>query len=70
MVLFLFNINHILINDFSSTNGLISFFFRLIFPYPGNDFTLMLLLFSILFAWFIDIPCTSFLFNFSVINNK
>ena len=52
-----------LINGFSLTYGWISFFFNAAFPYPGNDFTIILLLFNIWFACFIHISSISFLFN-------
>ena len=45
--IFIFNINYSLINGFSGTLGLISFFFNSAFSYPGNDFTIILLLFNI-----------------------
>ena len=52
---FLFDINDALINGFSLTYGFISFFFNSAFPYPGNDFTVIWLLFNIWFACFVDI---------------
>ena len=52
---FLFDINYALINGFSLTYGFISFFFNSAFPYPGNDFTVIWLLFNIWFACFVDI---------------
>ena len=54
---------HVLINGFSLTNGLISFFLNPTFPYPGYDFAVILFLFNVWFACFIDI-FSMFLPNF------
>ena len=63
------NIKHILISGFSlATYGLISFYFNEAFPYPGNDFTVTLLLFNMRSASFVDISSIPFLFNFSVLH--
>ena len=45
---------------FSLTHGLISFFFNPIFPYPGIESIVMLFLFSICFACFIDMSSKYF----------
>ena len=44
---FLFDIMYTLINGFSLTYGLVSFFLNPAFPYPGNDFIITLFLFNI-----------------------
>ena len=55
------NIKHILISGFSlATYGLISFLFNEAFPYPGNDFTVILLLFNIRLACFVDVSSIPF----------
>ena len=59
------NSTHILINGFSLTYGLISFFLNSAFPYPGNNFIIILLLFNIWFACFIEISSCSFFYFFS-----
>ena len=65
---FLFDINHILINGFSLIYGLISSVSNSASPYPGKDFTIILLLLSIWLACFFYISSNPFLFNFSVIH--
>ena len=49
-----------LINVFSMAYGLISFFFKPIFPYPGSESLVMLFLFSVCFASFIFMSSKSF----------
>ena len=43
-----------------ATYGLISFLFNKAFPYPGNDFTVILLLFKMRLACFVDISSIPF----------
>ena len=63
---FLFNINCTLINGFSLTYGLTSFFFNSVFPYGGKDFSTILFLLNIWLACFAYISSITLLFNFSV----
>ena len=61
IILFDITWNYILITGFSlATYGLISFLFNEAFPYPGNDFTVILLLFNIRLACFVDISSIFF----------
>ena len=56
------NINHILISGFSLQRyGLIFFLFNEVFPYPGNVFTVILLLLNMRLACFVDVSFIRFL---------
>ena len=47
ILFFLFDINHTLLNGFTLIYCLISFFFNSAFPYPVNDFIIILFLLNI-----------------------